>query len=238
MTLRSPEEWAELLCSNKESTQMAAMRELRQASPDQANPVVILKPFLQGRSAVAGLASLLDGMAIQMLTAAQTRDEASGAAELLRQFYPEGILQGHPDRGILLPLQELLAQQSYQHADALTTQILCRVAGEGAVDRAWLYFTEVRTIPKTVLAGIDQLWWLFSEGKFSYRVQRQIWLSGGKSWERLWAQIGWKKSGSFTRYPGGFTWDLTAPRGHLPLTNQLRGNKVLLELFSHPLWQD
>ncbi len=217
---------------------MAALRELRQAGMAGDSLVATLAPFLQGRSAVANLASPPDGVAIQLLTAALVGEGAPVAAAALQQFYPDGILVDDSNRTILAPLQNLLAQQSYQEADALTSQILCQVAGKEAQERAWLYFTEVRAIPKTVLADVDRLWWLFSEGKFSYRVQRQIWLSGGKSWERLWAQIGWKSQGSFTRYPGGFTWNLSAPRGHLPLTNQLRGNKVLLELFSHPLWQD
>jgi GUN4-like len=49
-------------------------------------------------------------------------------------------------------------------------------------------------------------------------------------------KIGWKKDGSFTRYPNEFIWSLDAPRGHLPLSNQLRGNKTMQAIFSHPAW--
>ena len=45
-----------------------------------------------------------------------------------------------------------------------------------------------------------------------------------------------KKDGSFTRYPNEFIWSLDAPRGHLPLSNQLRGNKTMQAIFSHPAW--
>jgi GUN4-like len=67
-------------------------------------------------------------------------------------------------------------------------------------------------------------------------VQRELWLSVGKNWEKLWTQIDWKNGNNWTRYPQGFTWDLSAPKGHLPLSNQLRGVRVMAALLSHPAW--
>ncbi|MBV9387633.1 MAG: GUN4 domain-containing protein, partial [Chroococcidiopsidaceae cyanobacterium CP_BM_ER_R8_30] len=61
------------------------------------------------------------------------------------------------------------------------------------------------------------------------------WLAS-KSWEKFWPKIGWKTGNNWTRYPDGFTWNLTAPRGHLPLSNQLRGVRVIASLLSHPAW--
>ncbi len=134
------------------------------------------------------------------------------------------------------PLQQLLSEQNFQAADQMTLQKLCELAGSSAVQRKWLYFTEVEQFPVTDLQTINQLWLTYSEGKFGFSVQRDIWLSVGKNWDKFWAKIGWKTGNTWTRYPQEFTWDLTAPQGHLPLSNQLRGVRVIASLLTHPAW--
>ncbi|MGA7932015.1 MAG: GUN4 domain-containing protein [Kovacikia sp.] len=134
------------------------------------------------------------------------------------------------------PLQQLLAAQDFQAADQLTLQIMCELAGPAAVQRKWIYFTEVEQFPITDLQTINHLWLTYSEGKFGFSVQREIWLGVGKNWEKFWAKIGWKNGNTWTRYPQEFTWNLTAQKGHLPLSNQLRGVRVIASLFAHPAW--
>jgi hypothetical protein len=134
------------------------------------------------------------------------------------------------------PLQELLIQQNFESADRLTSIKLREIVGEAAIKRGWLYFTEVSQINNTDLQTINDLWVEHSGGKFGFSVQRKIWLGLDKNWEKFWKQIGWKQDGSFTRYPTEFIWDLNAPKGHLPLSNQIRGNKTISAIFSHPLW--
>ncbi len=129
-----------------------------------------------------------------------------------------------------LPLFNLLSLGEYQKADVLHNQKMCEASG--VTDRGWLYFTDIDRVSLEDLQTIDRLWFVFSEGKFGYSVQRKIWLNLGKNWEKLWQQIQWKQNGSFTRYPGGFVWSLDAPRGHLPLSNQIRGNKTLEAIFN------
>ncbi|HAX74300.1 MAG TPA: hypothetical protein DCY88_00280 [Cyanobacteria bacterium UBA11372] len=134
------------------------------------------------------------------------------------------------------PLEQLLAQQDFQAADRMTLQKMCELAGPDAVQRKWLYFTEVESFPITDLQTINTLWLLHSEGRFGFSVQREIWLGTGKNWDKLWLKIGWKAGNTWTRYPSEFTWDLSAPRGHLPLSNQLRGVRVIAALLNHPAW--
>jgi GUN4-like/ARM-like repeat domain, GUN4-N terminal len=135
-------------------------------------------------------------------------------------------------------LQQLLAQQKFEAADKLTTEKLCELAGADAVKRKWIYFTEVEQLPTIDLHTIDTLWTFHSEGKFGFSIQREMWLGMSKNWDKLWVKIGWKNGNNWTRYPGSFTWDLTAPRGHLPLSNQLRGVRVISSLLSHPAWEE
>lgn len=155
----------------------------------------------------------------------------------LQQQFPTGTVALKSDRNIdYTELQQLLAQQRFQDADRLTIQKLCELAGESATLRKWLYFTEVENFPIVDLHTIDRLWLAHSDYHFGFSVQRQIWLSTGKKWEKLWTKIGWKSGYTWTRYPDGFTWSLTAPRGHLPLSNQLRGVRVIAALLGHSAW--
>ena len=157
--------------------------------------------------------------------------------EFLANNYPCGVVPLKSELGIdYRPLQQLLAQQDFQSADAMTLQKMCELAGTAAVERKWIYFTEVMNFPVADLQTLDKLWLMSSEGKFGFSVQRRIWLSVGKDFAKLWVKINWRTDNSWTRYPEEFTWNLTAPKGHLPLSNQLRGVRVIDAIFSHPAW--
>jgi hypothetical protein len=178
-------------------------------------------------------ANLIMGKAYQALLQTDTPK----VQEFLKTYFPNGVVPLKSEKNIdYQPLQQLLAQQDFLGADVLTLQKLCEIAGEAAIKRKWLYFTEAGNLPKTDLSTLDQLWLIYSEGKFGFSVQRQIWLSLGQDFAQLWYKIGWKSGNNWTRYPKEFTWDLTAPKGHLPLSNQLRGVRVIASIFAHPVW--
>lgn len=177
--------------------------------------------------------SWMAGKAYQILYTANS----PSATAFLQQHFPTGIVPLKSAQGIdYLSLQKLLAVQDFQAADSLTLQKLCELSGPTAVQRKWLYFTEVENFPITDLQTINMLWFVHSEGKFGFSVQRELWLGTGKNFTKLWEKIGWKTGNNWTRYPQEFTWNLSAPRGHLPLSNQLRGVRVFASLISHPAW--
>ncbi|WP_066383466.1 MULTISPECIES: GUN4 domain-containing protein [unclassified Anabaena] len=191
---------------------------------------VLMEFLLQRRDTPA---TWVDGKAYQVIY----NSDAPQAQEFLQTHFSEGIVPLKSDAGInYKPLQQLLAAQDFQAADRVTIEKMCELAGPTAVKRKWLYFTEVDNFPTVDLHTINNLWLVHSEGKFGFSVQRELWLSLGKNWDNLWTKIGWKNGNNWTRYPNGFTWDLTAPKGHLPLSNQLRGVRVIASLFAHPAW--
>lgn len=178
-------------------------------------------------------ATWVDGKAYQVLY----NSDAPQVKEFLRSSFPEGIVPLKSECGINYnTLQQLLAVQDFQAADRVSIEKMCELSGATAVQRKWLYFTEVENTSAVDLQTINNLWLVHSEGKFGFSVQREIWLSLGKNWENFWPKIGWKAGNTWTRYPNEFTWDLSAPRGHLPLSNQLRGVRVFASLLSHPAW--
>ncbi|MDY7022554.1 MAG: GUN4 N-terminal ARM-like repeat domain-containing protein [Cyanobacteriota bacterium] len=191
----------------------------------------LLMEFLLERS--GNPVTPVEGKVYQMLYHADSAEVKS----FLQTHFPQGLVSLRSDAQVdYSDLQNLLAQQDFLEADKLTLQKLCEMASPAAVERKWIYFSEVRSFPNTDLQTIDLLWRVYSEGKFGYSVQRKLWLGVSRNWEKLWPKIGWRTDGTWTRYPQGFTWDLTAPVGHLPLSNQLRGVRVIEALFSHPAW--
>ncbi len=193
--------------------------------------LAVLISFLRDR--VSQPPTLAAGKAYQALFTS----DSTAAAEFLQSQLPHGIVPLTSAQGIDYSLlHKLLAAQEFETADRLTLEKLCELAGELAVKRKWIYFTEVKGLPVADLQTINALWFFYSEGKFGFSVQRELWLGVGQNWEKLWPKIGWKRENVWTRYPQEFTWDLTAPRGHLPLSNQLRGVQVINALLTHPAW--
>lgn len=157
----------------------------------------------------------------------------------LQVNFPDGVVSLESECNIDYQLlKDLLIDQKFEDADTVTRQKLCELAGEASVKRKWVYFTEVEQFSATDLHTINSLWWVYSEGKFGFSVQRKLWLSVGKDFTKLWPKIGWKKDNNWTFYPDEFIWDLSAPVGHLPLLNQLRGVRVAASLFTHRVWSE
>tara|TARA_B100000965_G_C19557786_1_gene743037 strand:- start:932 stop:1648 length:717 start_codon:yes stop_codon:yes gene_type:complete len=131
------------------------------------------------------------------------------------------------------PLQKHLLNECFEDADRFTSSKLRELAGEQAVNRGYVYFTEVESIPCVDLSTLNQLWIVYSRGKFGFTVQSKILESVGGRYDKLWPRIGWKKDGVWTRYPKSFNWSIEAPNGHMPLVNQLRGVRLMDSLLNH-----
>jgi hypothetical protein len=215
--------------------------QLQAATPDKQLPLLpdlvafevgqsILMDFMLAQQATP---SRVTGRAYQLLWATET----PGVRTFLETHFPQGIYPLPSACQVdYSEIQRCLGEQDFEAADRLTLQKMCELAGPNAVKRKWLYFTEVNAFPVVDLQTLDQLWLLYSEGKFGFSRQRELWLGVGQNWERLWPKIDWKQGNIWTRYPKEFTWNLTAPVGHLPLSNQLRGVRVMEALLQHPAW--
>ena len=131
------------------------------------------------------------------------------------------------------PLQRYLLNESFEDADRFTSSMLRKLAGEMAVKRGYVYFSEVESIPGIDISTLNKLWIVYSRGKFGFTVQAKILDSVGGRYDKLWPRIGWKKDGVWTRYPKAFNWSMEAPNGHMPLVNQLRGVRLMDSLLNH-----
>jgi len=90
------------------------------------------------------------------------------------------------------PLQRFLLNESYEDADRFTSSKLRELAGEKAVKRGYVYFSEVESIPAIDLSTLDKLWVVYSRGKFGFTVQAKILDSLGGRYDKLLSTLGGK----------------------------------------------
>lgn len=155
-------------------------------------------------------------------------------------------------------LRDLLKAGEWRKAEDETRALLIRLAGEDAVKRGWVYFTEVgigggrwpglrttctlhhthhaapppppqvKTISVTDFQTIDGLWRAASNDKFGYSVQREVFNQCQRRWAKFFKQIDWThgQNSNYRKWPQEFNYSTDAPKGHLPLTNALRGTQL------------
>ncbi|KAJ8608241.1 hypothetical protein CTAYLR_009483 [Chrysophaeum taylorii] len=139
------------------------------------------------------------------------------------------------------PLVESLRRGAFEEADQVTRDTLITLAGAEAQRRGYVYWTEAQRLPALDLATIELLWNHYSDNKFGYTVQRGVWMRL-KDFEAFCAKVGWniEDDGQTRkrRWFGNseFIYDLTAPKGHLPLTSALRGTQLLKNILFHDVW--
>ncbi|TAF17650.1 MAG: protein kinase, partial [Nostocales cyanobacterium] len=117
-------------------------------------------------------------------------------------------------------LEKLLAEGKWKEADEETARVMLAVANrekEGFLDAP-----SIDNFPCDDLYNIDRLWLKYSNGKFGFSVQKQIYQSLGgtrKYDEKIWIafgdRLGWRKLEKW-KYYNDITFDIKAPEGHLP----------------------
>jgi hypothetical protein len=144
-----------------------------------------------------------------------------------------------------VPLATMLATGDFFGADQFTRDNLIRIAGKEAINRGFVYFTDVKRIPKQDLVTMEKLWLQYSEGKFGYSVQQRLWETDRGNFDNFIRRIGWtiEESGVVRKRKwfgkSEFIYEVeTAPRGHLPLTSALRGTQLLRCLMELEVWKE
>jgi len=136
-------------------------------------------------------------------------------------------------------LKGALEKGDFREADAETRRLLIELAGPAAKTRGWVYFTEVRSIADADMNTIDNLWQHFSGGKFGFVPQRKVWQRCRGQFDKFALEVSWFTDNWQNRnWPDEFVYSLDAPKGHLPLTNCIRGAQVLQEVLSHKAYDN
>lgn len=136
-------------------------------------------------------------------------------------------LQDNVQNQLYQPLENYLKNGKWREADEETFKVMLKVANQE--EQGWLDEESMENFPCEDLRTINQLWVKYSEGKFGFSVQKEIYLSlGGDTrsynqevFGKFFDRVGWKEGGDWVSY-GDYTFNLNAPYGHLP---QLLGDK-------------
>eukprot|EP00877_Chromochloris_zofingiensis_P007130 jgi/Chrzof1/2670/Cz11g24180.t1_GUN4[v5.2] len=136
-------------------------------------------------------------------------------------------------------LRRYLAERDFRKADDETRALLIKLAGPAAVQRGWVYFTEVSPIPAADLQTVDALWRAASNNKFGYSIQKEVWQQNNKRWPKFFKQIDWTvgQNNNYRKWPAEFIYSMDGVKGHLPLTNALRGTQLFQALLEHPAFE-
>ncbi|WP_287239681.1 MULTISPECIES: serine/threonine-protein kinase [unclassified Okeania] len=110
-------------------------------------------------------------------------------------------------------LQYLLAVQKWREADMETWGVLCDALGKRR--KSYLFRDDIDNLPCEDLLTIDCLWVKYSQGKFGFSVQKQIYESVDKDYGEFCSQVGWLTYNLHFR-DRGFKFRSWAPVGHLP----------------------
>ncbi len=126
-------------------------------------------------------------------------------------------------------LEDYLKNQQWQEADGETSRVMLQTVGKERDEH--LTVGDIENFPCEDLRKIDQLWVKYSNGKFGFSVQKQIYQSCGgtkeynpKVWIAFGEKVGWRmKGGKWLDYKD-LTWDISTPYvGHLPWDQLLCG---------------
>jgi hypothetical protein len=119
----------------------------------------------------------------------------------------------------LITLEELLEKRQWEEANYKTFDIIRYQQRENAL---W----EFKANPEScsTLSKINQHWVTYSQGKFGFSVQREIYQSlGGTSeynsdvYSKFGDRVGWRNGGGWISYYSEVTFDQKAREGHLPI---------------------
>ncbi|AOW98654.1 hypothetical protein BJP34_03610 [Moorena producens PAL-8-15-08-1] len=127
------------------------------------------------------------------------------------------------------PLRDLLIRRKWQEADQETLAVMLKAAGRE--EEGWLDIPDINTFPCTDLYTLNTLWVKYSNGRFGFSVQKQIWQSlvtesvqvtPGADYEyetycRFGDQLGWHTNEKWLDYVD-LPFTLNAPQGHLPVS--------------------
>ncbi|MDJ0576010.1 MAG: GUN4 domain-containing protein [Xenococcaceae cyanobacterium MO_234.B1] len=107
-------------------------------------------------------------------------------------------------------LRDLLEAGEWKEADIETTRAMLQAANREK--EGWFGKEDIENFSCEDLRIIDQLWRESSQGKFGFRVQKEIWQSNGsptidspiENWRKFYIEVGWKTEESGIESSGGY----------------------------------
>ena len=126
-------------------------------------------------------------------------------------------------------LRTLLKGQYWEAADQETYKVIMRLVGDGDL---WFNSNKLRKCPCSDLLMIDRLWVEYSQSRFGFSIQKQIYTdcgakldgqySGDPIWRDFGERVGWRINERWIMH-SEIIYDLSSPRGYLPFLSHVQG---------------
>ncbi|MBD2197922.1 MULTISPECIES: serine/threonine-protein kinase [Calothrix] len=117
-------------------------------------------------------------------------------------------------------LQDLLISQKWREADQETWKVMLKISNREK--ERYLRVEHIKSFPCQDLLTIDGLWLLYSNGRFGFSIQKQLWERVGgkadldlKTWNYFGECLGWRSKNKWEPYED-LSFTLASPAGHLP----------------------
>ena len=124
----------------------------------------------------------------------------------------------------LTQLEVYLKQQQWQQANQETAKLLLQAASQE--QQNWLETDDLTKISGGDLLSIDRLWSKYSEAKFGFKVQLEIWQNlPNQNYRAFGSEVGWYKNQRWL-LSKRLDYSLAAPEGHLPAISWWYGHAI------------
>ncbi|BAY34909.1 serine/threonine protein kinase [Nostoc carneum NIES-2107] len=120
-------------------------------------------------------------------------------------------------------LRDLLAESKWQEADKETCFHILRISDKE--EEKWLDDGDIKRLSRHDLRIINNLWLKYSNGRFGFSVQKQIWQDSNEDYKLFGHRVGWLVNlvnTEWRKYEEAI-FSIDAPEGHLPYTIRVFG---------------
>jgi serine/threonine protein kinase len=182
-------------------------------------------------------------------------DSATAVLEVLNLRSPISSIVANPSGEIINPnsvgdydsLKEFLTVGNWEEADRETSAIFRRLTGTTRIRD--INKKDIETFSCADLQELDRLWKYYSNNRFGFSTQKDIWMSldgvlyydARNYWkfaetyikfaERIgWAKKSWFSDSHWLKYKD-LNFSIDAPRGHLPAVFHWHGHEIMDALF-------
>lgn len=124
-------------------------------------------------------------------------------------------------------LRDFLSKKKWKEADRETWTVMCQSLS--LTPGTQLEISQIYQIPCPDLQTVDRLWLHYSQGRFGFSVQKQIYESVKRDYIRFCDRVNWQTYNSATAL-GQIKFSQQAPPGHLPYRSWVGGVQWLRHL--------
>ncbi|MCC5657360.1 serine/threonine-protein kinase [Nostoc sp. XA010] len=130
-------------------------------------------------------------------------------------------------------LISLLEAGKWKDADRVTGTLMLKISCQE--QDGWLNSESIKRFPCQDIIKINELWLKYSNGRFGFSVQREIWLKLDCDWIKVGDRLGWRVNNCWKEY-SELTFSIDAPEGAFPTFWGGEGRKLIFGYSG--AWED